>query len=123
MNNVTTITEYRPEKSSKSVFRKLLLAAFCIGLMLLFYHCPFKMITGIDCPGCGLTRAFCCILLCDLKAAVQYHPLSPFLFVQLISVIYMQFILKKKMDRRIMLAAILINALLMLAVWLYKIIL
>ena len=46
-----------------------------ILVIVLFYHCPFKLIFGIDCPGCGLTRACISALKFDLKAAFDYHPL------------------------------------------------
>lgn len=120
MNSFTAITEYQPKVTVKSVFKTLIVAAFFIVLVLLFYHCPFKMITGTDCPGCGLTRAFFCILFCDFSAAIQYHPLSPLLFGEFFYLAYYQFLIGKKINRRAMLAGILINTLLILAVWLYK---
>ena len=115
--------EMTPEKRArqKMVLKYLLWFLLFTALALLFYRCPFKMITGIDCPGCGLTRAFCCILLCDIPAAVQYHPLSPLIFAELFYLVYGQFVLGKKADRRFVAAGIFITALLMLAVWLCKI--
>ena len=43
--------------------------------------CPFKMITGFDCPFCGMTRAFVCIGHCDFISAVKYNPASPFVYL------------------------------------------
>ena len=37
--------------------------------------CPFALITGIACPGCGMTRAFGRLVQGDLVGAVAYHPL------------------------------------------------
>ena len=37
--------------------------------------CPIKYITGISCPGCGMTRAYLCLLQLDLRGAFYYHPL------------------------------------------------
>ena len=45
-------------------------------LQLVGITCPIKFITGISCPGCGMTRAWLSLLLRgDLKAAFYYHPL------------------------------------------------
>jgi type IV secretory pathway TrbD component len=41
--------------------------------------CPFKILTGLPCPGCGLTHAFCEISHGHLKAAWQANPFG-FLF-------------------------------------------
>jgi hypothetical protein len=38
--------------------------------------CPFKMLTGFPCPGCGMTRACWCLLKLDFAGAFYYHPLS-----------------------------------------------
>lgn len=96
------------------------IALFALVLLLL-YECPFKMITGMDCPGCGLTRAFGCIFVCDFSAAVKYHPMAPAIFIQLVYLLYYQFVLNKKLNQKVIVAGIFINALLMLAFWLYKI--
>lgn len=37
--------------------------------------CPFKLMTGLSCPGCGLTRAYIVFLHGNLKKAIYYHPL------------------------------------------------
>lgn len=48
----------------------LLLAA--AGLL---FGCPVKRITGLPCPGCGMTRACLSLLRLDFAAAVRWHPL------------------------------------------------
>jgi hypothetical protein len=44
--------------------------------------CPFKMLTGYPCPGCGLTHAFCDISHGHFKMAWQANPFG-FLFYTL----------------------------------------
>jgi hypothetical protein len=41
------------------------------------WPCPFAALTGLPCPGCGLTRAALAMLRGDLGAALSLHPLSP----------------------------------------------
>jgi hypothetical protein len=42
--------------------------------------CVFKNLLGIECPGCGMTRAFSCILHGDLVAAISYNRLVAIVF-------------------------------------------
>ena len=37
--------------------------------------CPIRLITGIPCAGCGMTRSVISIIKRDLAAALYYHPL------------------------------------------------
>jgi len=37
--------------------------------------CLFKLTTGWDCPGCGMTRAVWSVLHGELRAAVRYNPM------------------------------------------------
>ena len=48
-----------------------------LSLVVIFflYKCPFWIIFGIPCPGCGMTRAFKSLLTLDIAQAFQYHPL------------------------------------------------
>ncbi len=51
------------------------------GLFLFHYHplpvsCPFKMITGLPCPGCGGMRAAWALLHGDVSDALWMNPLS-----------------------------------------------
>jgi uncharacterized protein DUF2752 len=36
--------------------------------------CLFRSVTGLPCPGCGLTRSFSCILHGDFARGYDYHP-------------------------------------------------
>jgi hypothetical protein len=45
-----------------------------------FTVCIFKNLTGIDCPGCGLTRAFCALAKGGLTRAVHFNASSPLIF-------------------------------------------
>ena len=38
--------------------------------------CPFKRVTGLPCPGCGMTRSVVTLLHGDLAASLYYHPLG-----------------------------------------------
>lgn len=38
--------------------------------------CPFKMLTGLPCPGCGGTRAFYAIIQGHFAEAILTNPLS-----------------------------------------------
>ena len=65
----------------KSVMDKV--AAFLLVVLLyVFFHvagigCPIRFVTGISCPGCGMTRAYIALLHFDLAQATFFHPLWP----------------------------------------------
>jgi hypothetical protein len=40
--------------------------------------CPFKMLTGFPCPGCGITKSLVYFYAGDLYKSVSYHILGPF---------------------------------------------
>lgn len=44
-------------------------------LVLFFYHCPVRMITGFPCPGCNFTTAFSYLLKGDLQTSLALHAL------------------------------------------------
>ncbi|MBZ0122044.1 MAG: DUF2752 domain-containing protein [Sandaracinaceae bacterium] len=44
-----------------------------------FPICPTRLMFGIPCPGCGLTRASVALLSGDLVAMLRFHPLAPIL--------------------------------------------
>ena len=49
--------------------------------------CPFKALTGLPCPGCGMTRAFLHLIEGDVAGAFHFHPLFwlvPLLFIVVI---------------------------------------
>lgn len=48
--------------------------------------CPFKMLTGIDCPGCGGTRAFIALLHGDIIASFKFNPFI--IYAAVISLIF-----------------------------------
>jgi hypothetical protein len=42
--------------------------------------CMMKRSTGLNCPGCGMTRCFISLAHGDLRAAWSYNPAGPLLF-------------------------------------------
>jgi hypothetical protein len=45
-----------------------------------FVLCIFNRITGLPCPGCGLTRSFCALGHGELARAAAFHPLGPAIY-------------------------------------------
>lgn len=43
--------------------------------------CPFKMVTGFPCPGCGITKSLVYFYQGDLYKSISYHILGPFVIV------------------------------------------
>lgn len=58
--------------------------------------CPVLFLTGISCPGCGLSRAWLSALKLDFSSAMYYHPL--FWTVPLIVLL---FIFEKRMPKKL----------------------
>ena len=66
----------------------LYLLAFPLGMLLVQFKpptgatiCPFRLLTHLDCPACGLTRAFYAMGRLDLVEASRYNPLGPALAI------------------------------------------
>ncbi|MFC5980513.1 MULTISPECIES: DUF2752 domain-containing protein [Flavobacterium] len=43
--------------------------------------CPFKMLTGFPCPGCGITKSLVYFYQGDIYKSISYHILGPFVIL------------------------------------------
>lgn len=60
----------------------VIIAAIYIFLNILGAGCPIKFLTGISCPGCGMTRAVLAAFRLQFREAFHFHPLfilAPFM--------------------------------------------
>jgi len=48
-----------------------------VSLGLPGWQCPFLQVTGIPCPGCGLTRAVIFLLKGELRTSIRFHAFAP----------------------------------------------
>lgn len=53
----------------------LILALFAFGIP--GWQCPLLHLTGVPCPGCGLTRATYWLLRGDFRTALTFHAFAP----------------------------------------------
>lgn len=51
------------------------IACLALALSVLGIGCPIKFVTGVSCPGCGMTRAWLSALSLRFDEALSYHPL------------------------------------------------
>jgi hypothetical protein len=71
----------------------MFLTLFCSHLSLIKWlqifliPCPFKKLTGIDCPGCGFQRSFLSLLQGDLGKSFQLYPATiPLLMIAIYTI-------------------------------------
>lgn len=55
----------------------LIIGAFYFFLHLIGVGCPIRFLTGIPCPGCGMSRAWNAVFHFRLRDAYLFHPLFP----------------------------------------------
>ncbi len=54
--------------------------------------CPFKAVTGMDCPGCGLQRSFLALLQGNLHESFHLYPaLLPVIFTFIFLFLHLKF--------------------------------
>ena len=92
------------------------LAAYCVIATVADLSCIIKTLTGISCPGCGMTRACLALLRLDFSAALYYHPLSIYLIIAIPIMIVLYLRDQDKLCKFILI----ISAIIMLAVYFYR---
>ena len=54
--------------------------------------CPFKKLTSLDCPGCGLQRSVIALLKGDVLASLKlYPPTLPILVLMIFALLHLKF--------------------------------
>jgi hypothetical protein len=57
-----------------------------VSLKLPGWQCPILHITGVPCPGCGLTRAIMLLLQGEVLASIRFHAFAPIFLVAIMLV-------------------------------------
>ncbi|MBQ9270436.1 MAG: DUF2752 domain-containing protein [Oscillospiraceae bacterium] len=78
-------------------------------------HCPIRFLTGISCPGCGMTRAWLSVLQGDFAQAMSFHPLFWTLIPAVIVIIF-----QKQLSRQLFYGLVWCWILLMIVVYLVR---
>lgn len=88
----------RIRKDIQLYYRGVLLAAAYIGAMNLLRVpiCPMVLLTGLPCPGCGMTRAAVLFLQGHWLAAWQMHPFFYALLVLAAAAAFSRYVLGRK---------------------------
>ncbi len=69
-------TEKMVEKQKKEGIASIIAVILLYGAFkLLGFGCPIKLVTGISCAGCGMTRAWEAMFHFHIEEAFYYHPL------------------------------------------------
>ncbi len=67
------------EAKRKNLRRNLVILVIYLGLLVFWvimgWPCVIRWVTGVPCPGCGLSRACLAVLRLDFGAAFRYHPM------------------------------------------------
>lgn len=75
-----------------------MIAYFAFLKRFLYSTCPVVMITGMPCPGCGMTRAAFRVLRLDFAGAWRIHPfIYPIIILAFLFCVERYLFLKKEM--------------------------
>ncbi|ACD21838.1 DUF2752 domain-containing protein [Clostridium botulinum] len=92
-----------------------------IVLLYVFYGrvgigCPIKFLTGVSCAGCGMTRAWTCLVHLDIKGAFYYHPLF---FLPIIY--FFLFLIKDKISHKTFNCVLVVGMVLFITIYIFRI--
>lgn len=96
------MSERKRMKEKKTMQKRICGYAVVFGILVLYYFwvrftglaipCLFHLLTGLKCPGCGITRMFLAILQGDFRQAYLYNRgifwITPLLVVDLAVALY-----------------------------------
>ena len=69
------------------LFSFILLFQLTNNLTILPTTCPFRLLTGLPCPGCGLTRSIGYLTEGNYQLSLAYNPFGIIFFTYILSVI------------------------------------
>ena len=96
--------EFTPDRLMRTTTGVLVSVAVLSGLLFYCWEintlhylpgislCPFHLITGMDCPGCGMTRALLTIGQLNVKQATALNPFSLPLFSVMLLYLWLGYI-------------------------------
>lgn len=93
-----------------------IIAGFYLFLeLVLGVTCPILYVTGISCAGCGMSRAWMCLLHLDFAGAFYYHPLF---WLPAVGVVLLPF--WKGIPRKVRTALMTVVCILFLSVYIWR---
>lgn len=106
------------EKNRKAATLFEILLALVLFLFLsdaIGVGCPIKFLTGISCPGCGMTRAWLAAFSLRFDLALAYHPLF-----WTVPPLFGLVLLRTRMDPRLLRGLMAVALLTFLVVWMVR---
>ena len=102
------VVELRRPQNLKWKIPFFLLYGLFLGIWLLLdLPCVLRSITGVICPGCGMSRAWLALLQLDLKSAFFYHPMFWCVPLLALYILYDGYLLTSKKANSILLILLL----------------
>ena len=109
------------EDLKKIIIPLCILIPYCIVTQIVFKTvCPFKIITGINCPGCGLTHSVIYFFMGKFDQSFQYNQSCLLWIISIVLFIVDRYIYSFK--RNIVFCSFIISALATIIIYLIKII-
>lgn len=101
MNSTASNKSGRMERSA--AFKRIVVGCSCLLVVVISFVyapwassgpvlCPFRLLVGMPCPGCGLTRSFCAVSQGQIFQAFKYHLFGPLLFAVCVVAVPLVFI-------------------------------
>lgn len=98
-----------------------LLIFVSLVLVAIFFGCPINRFFGVECPGCGMTRAFLSALQLDFRSAFYQHPLFGVFAAETVYVIFrLLFPKRSETCKKVELIVFGFSFLLLLIVWIIR---
>ena len=108
-------------EKKKRILRIVVLHVVALAVLLLIWRCPFYLLFGVPCPGCGITRAYRALLSGNVAEAFALNPMFLPAGLAFWYVIHRRF-LPKHPGPRVEIAVGIVILILMLGVYVYRMI-